>query len=394
MDRQLFLERLGVATERALTLARGMVTNALPDQVRYRVLLNQSYDGNPLGPDEQVFLRDMAARDLLLGSPEEVVANLWRDGRVPEWIDVSVRAADERSTDVQLLCCGRFIARDEVLHHQREGLPPFHVLGPPMPPGKWNDKDRQPFDLFWRRRLNKRELASHYPEVVRHGGSMASLLGADLRAAGSPLDVRQDEDSGAPRPVARARHDGRTVEVLPAAKERSCSAQYWDRGVHLATFKTGDPDPLVRSVRAWCLDRLSPGLLADRCPGVELDRDRVAAFEAGPDAFVSYYWQVLLAAGEKRLSPAIRGAAEVPALRRLRPFVTTNRLGFSRCTGFPFTGDGPLIVPVLGQERFQVIGRAGMPVGTGTAVEAAALAASHLPPDGGPVQHGTADELQ
>ena len=393
MDRALFLDRLTTATDRAVAHARSMVVNELPGQVRYRVLLNQSYDGNPLGPEEQVFLRDMADRDLLLDDCEQVVDRLWRAGSVPEWINVSVRSADERFTLVQLLCCGRFIAREAILYHQREGISPFHVLSPPMPPGSCDGKTCQPFNLFWRQRLDEQELAAHYPEVADHGGSLAALLRAILLGDGFSLDIRDEEDPGSPRPAARARLAGRTIDVLPTAKERSCSAHFWERGVQVAKLQTGDLGVIATAMWAWCADRLRPADLVSACPGVEVDRERVTAYEAGPELFANYCWQEFLDVEKKPLSPAVRAAAEVPVLRRLRPFVTMNRLGFSRCTGHPFTGDGPLIVPVHGNGTFQVIGTAGMTVGTGTASEAAASPAKNLPP-GGPVRHGTAEELQ
>jgi hypothetical protein len=62
------------------------------------------------------------------------VAELWRDGRVPEWINLSVAGETGAATVIEVVCCGRFTDDDTRLYHDREGAPPFHVLGPALPP--------------------------------------------------------------------------------------------------------------------------------------------------------------------------------------------------------------------------------------------------------------------
>lgn len=102
----------------------------------FRLRLNSSYDGNPLVGDEVVFPADSAferAEALATCDEQQVVAELWRDGRVPEWIDVAVMGETGTATLLQLLCCGRFTAQDDLLYHVREGRPPFHVTGPALP---------------------------------------------------------------------------------------------------------------------------------------------------------------------------------------------------------------------------------------------------------------------
>jgi hypothetical protein len=57
---------------------------------------NQSYDGNPLEADEEIFPNESLPEHGYLGplKYEEALAFLWRAGKVPEWIDVSVQACD------------------------------------------------------------------------------------------------------------------------------------------------------------------------------------------------------------------------------------------------------------------------------------------------------------
>lgn len=58
MDKHAFRQHLLAATEGILPFTRHWVTNALPDECRYLVFPNCSYDGNPLRDDEEVFPQD------------------------------------------------------------------------------------------------------------------------------------------------------------------------------------------------------------------------------------------------------------------------------------------------------------------------------------------------
>jgi len=79
---------------------------------------------------------------------EALVALLWRDGAVPEWINLSVIGIDAGATLVEVMACGRFTANDALLYHAHEGRPPFHVLGPALPPDSMRDGPGR-FSLFW-----------------------------------------------------------------------------------------------------------------------------------------------------------------------------------------------------------------------------------------------------
>ncbi|MGW5276230.1 DUF6193 family natural product biosynthesis protein [Streptomyces sp. NPDC004044] len=87
-----------------------------------------------------------------------------------------------------------------------------------------------------------------------------------------------------------------------------------------------------------------------------------------------------------------------PQLRVLFPFHSHRSLNFSRCTGFPYTHDVPVITPVDGRYRVTWwktrspqgpadIGEADNPR------DAVALAVAHLPPESGPAVAGTAEDL-
>lgn len=157
MDKSVFRENLIKATEQVLPFSREFVTNALPSSCRYLIFPNQSYDGNPLHDDEQLFPEESLPAGDFLGpfEAEQVVEYLWRDGKVPEWINVTVYSYDERHTYLELLCCGRFTSTEGLLYHGMEGYQPFHILGPNLPPNWESVEQSGKFDLYWNGRKPK-----------------------------------------------------------------------------------------------------------------------------------------------------------------------------------------------------------------------------------------------
>jgi hypothetical protein len=144
MDRELFARRLHDAAAAARDFARRYVEETLPDELRFRVRLNSSYDGNPLVKDEVVFPHDSGyekANELKDCSEQQVLDLLWRDRCVPEWIDLSVIGQTGAATLIEVLSCGRFTADEGLLYHAHEGRPPFHVVGPALPP-EWKEDER------------------------------------------------------------------------------------------------------------------------------------------------------------------------------------------------------------------------------------------------------------
>lgn len=137
MDRVVFAARFGKAAGQSRAFAQTLVSEPFPGDVLFRVRLNRSYPGARLRPGEVTFPgdggweRDFALRRCDL---DMAVSVLWRDGRVPEWINLAVTDRDESATVIEAVCCGRFTDDDDLLYRQ-SGPPPFHVLGPPLPPG-------------------------------------------------------------------------------------------------------------------------------------------------------------------------------------------------------------------------------------------------------------------
>lgn len=136
MDREIFIERFHAAAAAALSVARQFVFEKLSDKLIFRVRLNQSHDSN-LRSDQKVYPEDSAPRiahELHRCREEEVVQALWRDGTVPEWVDIAAVGQTASETVIELRCCGRFTGDESHLYHQQEGMRPFSVHGPSLPP--------------------------------------------------------------------------------------------------------------------------------------------------------------------------------------------------------------------------------------------------------------------
>jgi hypothetical protein len=150
VDRSTFAKRLSQATTRAHDFAQTLVVEHLPASFKYRVRLNSSYDRNPLRGDEMLYPDDGSAeagrRSWSLGFAEAMDL-LWRDGSIPEWINVSAVDAVESWTVIELRACGRFTRLDELLYHHEQGLPPFEIHSPAYPASTAGEKPHPRFSI-------------------------------------------------------------------------------------------------------------------------------------------------------------------------------------------------------------------------------------------------------
>jgi hypothetical protein len=138
MDRALFLARLGECAAATRAAAQDLVIAPLPGEVEFHLSRGLSREPRPFR-DFLIYDADHdieRLRSLKFLRPENVAEYLWRDPRVPQWIDAAVVGETGRSTLVELTFCGRFIAEEQRLYHLREGRAPFHAGGiaaHPMP---------------------------------------------------------------------------------------------------------------------------------------------------------------------------------------------------------------------------------------------------------------------
>ena len=100
MDREVFLNHLLLASDRCREFTTRFVVDSLSSTFAFWVILNSSYDRNPLRDDETVFPDDVRIHGKRVGplTADAVASLLWRDRIVPEWIDISMWEADENAT--------------------------------------------------------------------------------------------------------------------------------------------------------------------------------------------------------------------------------------------------------------------------------------------------------
>lgn len=149
LTREQFAENLKRGTDAVRKNIARLCWNQVPQQDRYLVLLNSSFDGNPLAPGERTFPdhEKLQADARVARTSEQVVERLWRDGSVPEWIDITPYEVDGDFLYSELRCCGRFTDQDVHLYHKQERYPPFRQFGPVLPVGYRSLEEDGKFDL-------------------------------------------------------------------------------------------------------------------------------------------------------------------------------------------------------------------------------------------------------
>ncbi|MFK4041805.1 DUF6193 family natural product biosynthesis protein [Nonomuraea wenchangensis] len=182
------------------------------------------------------------------------------------------------------------------------------------------------------------------------------------------------------------------MSIVAAAQERSLAMEFWDQGVMMAKARTGDLSAAAEAIGTWQAgSRLSE--LKAAYPFVEYNT-LAEAHERG-DA-VEATW------ANYRTTPAphidhdlIEAAYAQPKLRALFPFHSDRTLNFSRCTGFPYTHDIPVISPTTDGNYRVTWWHDRSPDGPAIAEtddphDAVAVVIAHLPDNCGPAIAGTA----
>ncbi|RKS79602.1 hypothetical protein BZB76_1077 [Actinomadura pelletieri DSM 43383] len=218
---------------------------------------------------------------------------------------------------------------------------------------------------------------------------------AALDDAGHDLTALLTSSPGWWDRATRVGDDRRHVTTLAGSQERRFLMQFWQRGVMMADAETADLSAAARAIgvrqSGRCLSELKSA-----CPFVQYN-SLAEAHERGNA--VEAQWAIYRRTSAPHVDrELIEAAYAQPRLRALFPFHSHRSLHFSRCTGFPYTHDLPVIVPrpdgtyrVLGRNRS---GHGSTPLGeASTPHSAVALVVAHLPHDCGPAVAGTADDL-
>ncbi len=149
MNKTVFYNHLVQVTNEVYPLTCNMVTNVLPQPIKYLVKI---YVPLPDSGEENSFaeLNKRTSTSPPM-SAKEVVEFLWKNSAVPIWVNAQVKDYDEHFTYILLECSGQFSKQETDLYHQADGYPPFRWLSPSLPDELLDENDELTgkFDLRW-----------------------------------------------------------------------------------------------------------------------------------------------------------------------------------------------------------------------------------------------------
>ncbi len=180
------------------------------------------------------------------------------------------------------------------------------------------------------------------------------------------------------------------------AERRMFCISFSDEGIELARAQTVDLAESASLFRRWCIDYVSPTVLASEYSYLDLIERKSAKEE------VDMRWKAYhdhLADGHLDLFDFYKVALHTPMLRQLYPYTSMFCFCFSRCSHYPFTTDCPHIKPKCDFKSGQVIPDyyevflRNRYLGEGTGEDAAQIVVRYLPRNCGPAVSCTADYL-
>lgn len=151
MEREEFERRLATMTGRLLALNRRLMLEQIPDEPCFDLAIGPWGDLVPLEPREVVDPEDPrrfpeAPRRRL--APAELVAALWRAGRVPRWIDVVVVAVVDGRAVVRTDASPRFTDDRHILDNPHNEDSPFVIKTVGAPPWIARTPTRVPLERY------------------------------------------------------------------------------------------------------------------------------------------------------------------------------------------------------------------------------------------------------
>lgn len=188
------------------------------------------------------------------------------------------------------------------------------------------------------------DTAHLYSDLVSAGG-LGNALQAALTSLGSEQAVTGLDPSNNFVVYARVEFGDRFSQVYIASEERLFMFDFWNRGVMLAQAKTPDLAEAAGAIDRWVGTDCKTTDLAAAFPCVTVE-SKAAGFESGSE--VVSRWQEYLSGMADRFPELVaftKAASARSELRQLFPFTSLNRFCFSRCTGYPYTGDTPYVWP-------------------------------------------------
>lgn len=133
MQKEDFKQLLSLATEQAKSFALRFIANNLPPDNLYTIEFNCSCD-DPSVSNFDTYPEDNG-KIIESANISNVVKTLFRNGKIPVWIDIFVSEVRNGKTLLKLICAGRYSNDINELYYHQRGLGPFGVKSPNLPVG-------------------------------------------------------------------------------------------------------------------------------------------------------------------------------------------------------------------------------------------------------------------
>ena len=131
MTKQEFLFHLQGASFIALKFAERYVKDKLITDFKYNVIFTPSH--HTIYPDHFDFYPEDEGIIKLNLTENEVIDLLYRNNKIPVWIDINVLKSSKKSTTFNLLCAGRYSDNKEEFYYKDDGSAPFGIKSPQLP---------------------------------------------------------------------------------------------------------------------------------------------------------------------------------------------------------------------------------------------------------------------
>jgi Family of unknown function (DUF6193) len=230
-----------------------------------------------------------------------------------------------------------------------------------------------------------------YPEISKVGSLTKALNNEFEKIRCSLTCTIYDDLHKLPFAYARVEKDNRYSQVYLAAKQKLFLSDFWRDGVCLAHGNTESINELAKVLDYWLSSDNDTKSLRNKFQFVTAN-EKAVAFDEKRE--VEYTWNLILNDNSRAdIRNFVELAINDTVLSKLFPFASLTRLCFSRCTGYPYTHDTPIVIPISA-DIYEVRLSNNDVVGRGTAQKALAMVKSNLPLDIKPAISGTANDLE
>lgn len=229
-------------------------------------------------------------------------------------------------------------------------------------------------------------------EEVAQAGSLTKALDLEFEKIQSLLRCSVDDElSRFPFTYARIENKNRFSQIYLAADKKLYLPDFWRNGVCLAHGETDNMAQLAEILNCWLCSDINTRALQEKFQCV-VATEKATAFDENRE--VEYTWNVLLHDNSRAdIRSFVELAIEDKILSTLFPFTSLTTLCFSRCTGYPYTYDTPIVIPIS-TDIYEVRLSNNYLVGTGSAMAALHMVKQHLSPDLKPAMSGTAKDVE